>query len=105
MCVPAQAIDLVDEAGSRVRITAYQARRSLAEHESPKVHEYLQVMETKDEAVKEGLYEEAVILHRRQNEYMWVQGTGGQGTAVRDVCLAWSPFHAACHLVCSLPVT
>lgn len=34
------------------------------------VHEYLQVMETKDEAVKDGLYEEAVILHRRQHDYM-----------------------------------
>lgn len=157
--LPDKAIDLLDEAGSRVRITAYNARRSSSRTESPKVrpahslhqgmaawivklgfsmlappaglcgtpcavqgcdwdhagrhrllvnlgnprsaaaaycrsvatagaaagpssssrgpspwvaqvHEYLQVMETKDEAVKDGLYEEAVILHRRQHDYM-----------------------------------
>ncbi|KAG2449289.1 hypothetical protein HYH02_005446 [Chlamydomonas schloesseri] len=35
----------------------------------PKLHEYLQVLATKDEAVKDGLYEEAVILRRREVDY------------------------------------
>ena len=38
-----QAIDLLDEAGSRARILAYQARRQQREVENPKVREYLQV--------------------------------------------------------------
>ncbi|KAG2487970.1 hypothetical protein HYH03_013410 [Edaphochlamys debaryana] len=35
----------------------------------PKLHEYLQVLATKDEAIKDGLYEEAVILRRREMDY------------------------------------
>ena len=35
--LPDKAIDLLDEAGSRVRITAYNARRSSSRTESPKV--------------------------------------------------------------------
>jgi hypothetical protein len=38
-----QAIDLIDEAGSRVRISAYNARKEGAVREDPKVDEYLQV--------------------------------------------------------------
>jgi hypothetical protein len=38
-----QAIDLIDEAGSRVRIAAYNARKGAASKEDPKVDEYLQV--------------------------------------------------------------
>lgn len=38
-----QAIDLIDEAGSRVRIAAYNARKGSATKEDPKVDEYLQV--------------------------------------------------------------
>lgn len=38
-----QAIDLLDEAGSRVRIQAYTARKELNKRESPKIREYLQV--------------------------------------------------------------
>lgn len=30
-----------------------------------------QVLATKDEAVKDGLYEEAVILRRREIDYRW----------------------------------
>ncbi len=37
--------------------------------ESPKVREYLQVLDTKDEALKDALYEEAVILKRREMDY------------------------------------
>lgn len=41
-----QAIDLIDEAGSRVRIAAYNARKGSATKEDPKVDEYLQVRHT-----------------------------------------------------------
>lgn len=64
-----QAIDLIDEAGSRVRIAAYNARKGSAVKEDPKVDEYLQVMETKDAAVRDELYEEAQLLRRRQQDY------------------------------------
>jgi hypothetical protein len=42
-CFTLQAIDLIDEAGSRVRIAAYNARKDAATKEDPKVDEYLQV--------------------------------------------------------------
>lgn len=38
-----QAIDLIDEAGSRVRISAYNARKDGRAQADPKVDEYLQV--------------------------------------------------------------
>lgn len=38
-----QAIDLIDEAGSRVRIAAFNARKGASSKEDPKVDEYLQV--------------------------------------------------------------
>lgn len=37
--------------------------------QSPKLREYLQVLAVKDEAVKDGLYEEAGILHKREVDY------------------------------------
>jgi hypothetical protein len=112
LCLPCllQAIDLIDEAGSRARITAYNARLAAAEaaaastsgastspsatsggrnsakaarFEHPKLREYLQVMETKDEAVKDGLYEEAVILHRREMDYRC--GAPGQRAAAQGL--------------------
>jgi ATP-dependent Clp protease ATP-binding subunit ClpC len=41
--MPDKAIDLIDEAGSRARIAAYEARRAAHAREDPKVQEYLQV--------------------------------------------------------------
>jgi len=38
-----QAIDLLDEAGSRVRIQAFSARKLFKQIESPKISDYLQV--------------------------------------------------------------
>lgn len=67
--LPDKAIDLMDEAGSRVRISAYMARKDQNKRENPKLREYLQVLETKDEAVKDGLYEEALILRQRELDY------------------------------------
>mmetsp|Transcript_10026 Transcript_10026/g.21446 ORF Transcript_10026/g.21446 Transcript_10026/m.21446 type:complete len:958 (+) Transcript_10026:149-3022(+) len=81
--LPDKAIDLIDEAGSRVRITAYDARRKMRERENPKIREYLQVLETKDEAVKDGLYEEAVILKRREVDYRAeLCGTAEEGSSL-----------------------
>ncbi|PNW78134.1 hypothetical protein CHLRE_10g465550v5 [Chlamydomonas reinhardtii] len=45
------------------------ASAAAAGRDHPKLHEYLQVLATKDEAVKDGLYEEAVILRRREVDY------------------------------------
>lgn len=67
--LPDKAIDLIDEAGSRVRIAAFNARKGASSKEDPKVDEYLQVMETKDAAVRDELYEEAQLLRRRQQDY------------------------------------
>ena len=56
--LPDKAIDLMDEAGSRVRIAAHAARRAalasgrlLADHTAPWL-ELQQVLEAKEEAVK-----------------------------------------------------
>ncbi|KIY92495.1 ATP-dependent Clp protease ATP-binding subunit ClpC, partial [Monoraphidium neglectum] len=67
--LPDKAIDLIDEAGSRARIAAYTARNGAGNTADPRIAEYLQVLETKEDAVKEGLYEEASILRRRQVDY------------------------------------
>ncbi|KXZ46077.1 hypothetical protein GPECTOR_47g352 [Gonium pectorale] len=90
--LPDKAIDLLDEAGSRARIAAFTARASARQgqvhmaqvagaagaeaagtergsRDHPKLAEYLQVLATKDEAIKDGLYEEAVILRRREMDY------------------------------------
>ncbi|KAI8465710.1 MAG: ClpD chaperone, Hsp100 family [Monoraphidium minutum] len=67
--LPDKAIDLIDEAGSRVRIAAYTARTGAGRDADPRVAEYLQVLETKEDAIAEGLYEEAGILRRRQVDY------------------------------------
>lgn len=67
--LPDKAIDLMDEAGSRVRISAFMARKDTNRKENPKLREYMQILETKDEAVKDGLYEEASILRQRELDY------------------------------------
>ncbi|KAI8463034.1 MAG: ClpD chaperone, Hsp100 family [Monoraphidium minutum] len=73
--LPDKAIDLIDEAGSRARIDAFKARKADGRVADPRVTEYLQaraprgVIETKDEAAKEQLYEEAGLLRRRQTDY------------------------------------
>ncbi|GLI63797.1 hypothetical protein VaNZ11_006882 [Volvox africanus] len=56
------------QGGSAGGSSASSAGSSLS-REHPKLHEYLQVLVTKDEAVKDGLYEEAVILRRREIDY------------------------------------
>ncbi|GBF97872.1 hypothetical protein Rsub_10227, partial [Raphidocelis subcapitata] len=67
--LPDKAIDLIDEAGSRARIEAYTARAGEGRDADPRVAEYLQVLETKEDAVKDSLFEEASILRRRQLDY------------------------------------
>ncbi|KAJ9532323.1 hypothetical protein QJQ45_010371 [Haematococcus lacustris] len=81
--LPDKAIDLLDEAGSRVRIQAYNVRKELSLRENPRLREYMQVLDTKDEALKDALFEEAVILRRRETDYR--QGQGGQQGGSRGV--------------------
>eukprot|EP00879_Flechtneria_rotunda_P003032 GHRR01003252.1.p1 GENE.GHRR01003252.1~~GHRR01003252.1.p1 ORF type:complete len:659 (+),score=207.75 GHRR01003252.1:506-2482(+) len=97
--LPDKAIDLIDEAGSRVRIAAYNTRKDSAAREDPKVDEYLQVMETKDAAVRDELYEEAQLLRRRQQDYKSeLAGLPGEGSSlpvvhscdIEAVVAAWS---------------
>ncbi len=69
--LPDKAIDIMDEAGSRVRITAYFARASSngdGAMDPIAWEELKQVMDAKDEAIKDGLFEEAMLLRSRENE-------------------------------------
>jgi hypothetical protein len=71
--LPDKAIDLLDEAGSRVRIAAYQARRAGAGRDSAEAAassymELEQVVATKAEAVADALFEEAALLRQRELE-------------------------------------
>lgn len=84
-----QAIDVIDEAGSRVRIAAYNSRRHQNKREDPKIREYLQVLETKDDAIKDGLFEEASILRRREMDYKTeLAGNSNEGTSLPVVDVA-----------------
>lgn len=67
--MPDKAIDVLDEAGSRVRIMAYKNRsrdETDANYYSPIYEELDQVIDAKDEACKDMLYEEASLLRARE---------------------------------------
>lgn len=70
--LPDKAIDVLDEAGSRVRIASFNARKGRPGFDvqfSEQVWEELnQVVEAKQVAVKEGLFEEASLLQSREND-------------------------------------
>lgn len=70
--LPDKAIDLLDEAGSRVRIAAYNALKEAGDDAmdaaAASYGELSQVMETKDEAARDFLYEEATLLRIRELE-------------------------------------
>ncbi|GMH41244.1 hypothetical protein BSKO_09154 [Bryopsis sp. KO-2023] len=70
--LPDKAIDVLDEAGSRVRIASFHARKERPGFDvqfSEQVWEELnQVVEAKQLAVKEGLFEEASLLRSREND-------------------------------------
>lgn len=69
--LPDKAIDIMDEAGSRARITAYFSRASSGQGGAmdPIAWEELkQVMDAKDDAIKDGLFEEAMLLRSREND-------------------------------------
>eukprot|EP01025_Chloroclados_australasicus_P048433 TRINITY_DN548_c0_g1_i1.p1 TRINITY_DN548_c0_g1~~TRINITY_DN548_c0_g1_i1.p1 ORF type:complete len:860 (+),score=126.08 TRINITY_DN548_c0_g1_i1:108-2687(+) len=69
--LPDKAIDLLDEAGSRARMTSYMARQEVGLDISQELlayQEYQQVVQTKHEAVKEQLFEEATLLLKRELE-------------------------------------
>ena len=93
--LPDKAIDLMDEAGSRARITSYTVRRDSNPvrgskvPESPRYHEYRQVIDTKTEAIKDQLYEEASILHQREKDYaVELSGPADQGSSLPLVDVA-----------------
>ena len=52
--LPDKAIDVMDEAASRVRIQAYTARRAavLGRHHLPEWEHLVQVLDAKDEAIQ-----------------------------------------------------
>ena len=68
--MPDKCLDLIDEAGSRVRIAAYNARRNLGvpldNFASTSYNELTQIMDTKEEACKDSLFEEAALLRARE---------------------------------------
>ena len=79
--LPDKAIDLMDEAGSRVNIEAYIRRKLKAQKEEPAEErearleeaeslwlELTQVIEAKNDSVDAGLYEEAAVLRDRELE-------------------------------------
>lgn len=88
--LPDKAIDLIDEAGSRVRIQAYRARQQQQStpQDIAKMREYLQVMEAKEECVQNQLYEEASILARREDEYRWQLAGSSDTGAILPVVTA-----------------
>lgn len=92
--LPDKAIDLMDEAGSRARITSYTVRRLQLDRgskvtDSPRYQEYRQVIDTKTEAVKDQLYEEASILHQRERDYaVELSGPADQGSSLPLVDVA-----------------
>jgi ATP-dependent Clp protease ATP-binding subunit ClpC len=83
--MPDKCIDLVDEAGSRARIAAFARRKAAAANGSSGVHvaaleaawsELRQVVEAKELAVRELMYEEASLLRAREQE-MWAKISAG----------------------------
>jgi ATP-dependent Clp protease ATP-binding subunit ClpC len=69
--LPDKAIDLLDEAGSRVRIASYVARKAAGGREGLEAAntsylELEQVLATKAEAVQDSLFEEAALLRQRE---------------------------------------
>ncbi|GBF96568.1 ATP-dependent Clp protease ATP-binding subunit [Raphidocelis subcapitata] len=87
--LPDKAIDLIDEAGSRARISAYRARVADGREADPRVQEYLQVLQSKEEAAKGGLFEEAWLLRRRQLDYAaQLAGPAPEGSSLPVVGVA-----------------
>ena len=110
--LPDKAIDLIDEAGSRVRIVAYEARKGAiaaaaaeggakagstttpatttttvdaAEVAAASYNELLQVILAKEEAVNDGLWEEATLLRSRELELRARLTGDAEGAAVVPV--------------------
>ncbi|KAK9833567.1 hypothetical protein WJX81_006674 [Elliptochloris bilobata] len=64
--LPDKAIDLMDEAGSRARIRAFHARRPGGTADAlAALQELHEVQDAKAQAIKEDLWEEAALLHKR----------------------------------------
>jgi len=81
--MPDKCIDLVDEAGSRARIAAYGKRKAAAAASGKDMNaleaqwtELRQVVEAKETAVKQLMFEEASLLRDREQE-MWAKIAAG----------------------------
>ncbi|KAA6426559.1 MAG: ATP-dependent Clp protease ATP-binding subunit clpA protein [Trebouxia sp. A1-2] len=67
--LPDKALDVMDEAASRVRIQAYTARRAAVWGRAVAEWDHLvQVLDAKDEAVQDGHFEEALLLRAHEME-------------------------------------
>lgn len=68
--LPDKAIDVMDEAASRVRLQAYETRRAaawpLGRHDIEEWEILVQVLDAKDEAVQGGYFEEAQVCRDRE---------------------------------------
>ncbi|GAB4819073.1 hypothetical protein N2152v2_006119 [Parachlorella kessleri] len=101
--LPDKAIDLLDEAGSRVRIATYNALRgqggNATDLAATSYQDLAQVMDAKEEAVQELLFEEASLLRSRELELKSkLSGLPGEGPVVpvvtvehiEEVVSAWT---------------
>eukprot|EP01024_Parvocaulis_polyphysoides_P021457 TRINITY_DN2015_c0_g5_i1.p1 TRINITY_DN2015_c0_g5~~TRINITY_DN2015_c0_g5_i1.p1 ORF type:complete len:871 (-),score=175.73 TRINITY_DN2015_c0_g5_i1:400-3012(-) len=100
--LPDKAIDLMDEAGSRARITSFMARQEVGLDMSQEFfayQEYQQVVQTKQEAIKEQLFEEASLLFKREIDLKSkLAGKPGEGvvlpvvdsTEIKAVLAEWT---------------
>lgn len=61
---PDKAIDLIDEAGSRARVRAFKT----STNEDPLLTKYLRIQDSKDEMVKDEMFEEAWALRAMERE-------------------------------------
>ena len=90
--MPDKAIDVLDEAGSRVRIKAFNSRvedcKSLSEHDIAAYKELMQVVDAKEEATKDMLFEEATLLRTREVNLRTTLGGSPEDGAIVPVVTA-----------------
>jgi len=90
--MPDKAIDVLDEAGSRVRIKAFNSRvdecKALSEHDMAAYKELMQVVDAKEEATKDMLFEEATLLRVREINLRTTLGGSPEDGAIVPVVTA-----------------
>lgn len=97
--LPDKAIDLLDEAGSLVRASTKRETGDARGNATASYAELVQVMEAKDEASRDALYEEATLLRAREMELKTrLSGMPEEGPVVpvvtvdhvKSIVAAWS---------------